>query len=224
MSMKNATRTVRRPGRSILSALTLAAACTLSAPAMAAGPQGGPAPQGGPGGMQGKAQSNPQLQRLKELRDEARSLGQQLGQIRQKAIENNESLQAQQKEFRANMKAAMKEDGYDPEGDYDRLLEIQKKLKQGGQGMEREQRMGLVQEFREKQMNLQKAEQKAMKDEGLQKQRQDLIEATQTAMKEQDPKAEKLMQRFEEIRQEIQQLRKEAFAGMQKKMPQKSAN
>jgi len=217
--MNHSPRTRRYTGRSILSALTLAAACTLSAPALAAGPQGGP------GGAQGaQAQSNPQIQKLKKLRSEARSLAEQLGKIRQQAIQNNESLQTQQSEFRDNMKTAMKENGYDPEGDYQRLLEIQKKLQKGGQGMERKQRMGLVQEFREKQMSLQKAEQKAMKDEGLQQQRQDLIESTQAAMKAQDPKAEKLMQRFEEIRQEIQQLRKEAFASMQKNMPQKSAN
>lgn len=215
--MNNFTRIPRLHGRSTLSALALAAVCTLSAPALAAGPQGGA------GSPQAQAQNNPQIQKLKELRSEAQSLAQKLGKIRQQAIENNEALQTQQSEFRDDMKTAMKEDGYDPEGDYQRLMEIQQKLQQGGQGMEREQRKGLVQEFREKQMNLQRAEQKAMQDEGLQQQRQDLIEATQAAMKDQDPEADELMQRFEGLQQEIQKLRKEVFASMQQKNPQ-SAN
>jgi hypothetical protein len=151
-----------------------------------------------------------QLQELQQLQQEMQTLGQQLDAIQQAALQANPELQNQQEQYRKKLTNAMQEQGADPEPVLERMGDIQEQLQD--EELDKEKRQQLINTYREKDMRLQRARQEAMQNEEVRKAAEDLSEATLTAMREQDPKTEELLQELEQLQQRMQKLISEARA------------
>lgn len=207
MQNSRLTRTFARGTR--LAALSLVSALLI------AGPVNAQSGQPAPGAQQSKGSS------MKELQTQARDLAKKLGQIREEAVQSDDALKARHEDFRKQLTAAMKEKGYTPEKDYQRMVEIRKEIQSAD--LDKEQRMELVKEFQKKQVELQQAQREAMQDEDLKEKRESLSQATVAAMKDRNPETENLMAEFDQVRQQLQQQRAAVKKKMIERMRQRKA-
>jgi len=163
-----------------------------SAPAMAQ-------PNQMPAKMEKQSGSSP----LK-LQMEARKISRQLDEIEKKTIQSNPDLQKQRKQLTDHMVKVMKEKGYSPEADRQKLIDLKKSILSGK--LKKDERKAKVQKFRTIRSRLQKAQSEAMKDKSLRQESQKLGKSTLVAMKKQNPQTEDLLKRFNEVKQKLRAL------------------
>jgi len=189
----------------ILTGVALSA--LIAAPAAAQPAQGGDSGKG-PGAMQKKGDPE-----LRNAQKKVRDLRQQLGQIQQKALDNNPELKQQQKDLQSLMKDKVKGqvDGADKK--MARLKEIRSTL-QGNKDMPKEERQKLMKEFQSTAQEFQQAQKKAMQDPEVQQAREKFQKDMRAAMNEEDPNTDQLMQDLQQARKEFQKKLQERFSGM----------
>jgi len=176
---------------------TLAAILALAAPATSAQQQ--PTPPGAAG-----QQPNTMQQEFMQVRDELQQLQQQLAEIQEKVLQNNPELQQRQEDFRDMVMDTMQDQGADPQGDINKLKTLQAQLQ--NEEIPEDKRQELVQDFRQTNMELQQAQQKALQDEEVQEAQKSLNEDMMTAMVDTDPKTETLLKQIEQARQKLMQI------------------
>jgi len=191
-------------------ALTLLLAGSLFAvPTAHAQSQGGAASQaqGGDSGM-----SQQKKQELRQAQKKVRELRQQIGQIQQKAMNNNPDLQKQQEDLKGLVKDKMKAKGQNPDQDISRMKEIRQKL-QNNKDMPKDERQKLMQEFQKTTQSFQQAQKSVMQDPEVQEARSQFRDDLMAAMKEENPKVEQMIKDMEQARKEFQQLMQKQFSG-----------
>jgi hypothetical protein len=152
-------------------------------PALAGAAPGGMAPGGG--GADPAAQ--------------AQALQQELMQIQNATLEANPALVDRQEQLGTLVRETMRENGHTPEADLEKMSEIRETLEAGDVGdAERET---LVTEFQELRAEFVGARQQAAADPQVQEEQQAFQEALLTAMREQDPRTDQLMQQMAQLQQ-----------------------
>lgn len=131
---------------------------------------------------------------VQKIQTEMRKLGTELAAIERKVVTTDTQLQAKRKHFSAHIVKAMNTLGYDPEGDSKRLAEIKKKVLSGK--LNQDEREAQIKKFRSIRENLIRGQMAAMQDKSLQKERQQLNEATMLAMKKENPHTGDMIKRF----------------------------
>jgi hypothetical protein len=178
----------------------------IAAPAAGQPAQGGGGGQG-PGMMQQKG--DPELRNAqKKMRD----LRKQLGEIQQKALDNNPELKQQRKDLRSLMQKKVKGQVEGADSKMARLKEIRSKL-QNNKDIPKSERQKLMKEFQSTAQLFQQAQQKAMQDPEVQQARKKFQKDLRAAMKEEDPNAEQLIQDLQQAQKDFQKKLQERFSG-----------
>jgi hypothetical protein len=151
--------------------------------------------------------SNAQMQAYREARVHLQKLGQRLGKIEEAAVKANPDLQKQQEQFRQLLIKTMKANGYDAQTKMNRLREVQKKL--ADKSVDKKERQALLGEFRQKSMEMQGAQRKALQNPEVQKSRAQLAKDTIAAMTKQDPDTPKLIDEVKQTRQHLMEMQKQ---------------
>lgn len=160
---------------------------------------------GGSGSAGAESQAQNTQQELRQLQQRVRKLQKQIREIQQKTLENNPELGDQRDEFRDLVESKMSEEGVDAEADRKRMKEIREKMRGGD--VSKEERQKLQEEMQTKRRAMMQARRSAMQDKEVQKKREQLRSDLQSAMKKEDPEAEKLI---EEYKQSTKKLREQA--------------
>jgi len=181
-------------------AAMLAAALALP---VAAGAQEA-APQAAP-------QAGQQKQKMQKIVQEYRQAAQKLQQIRQETIAENPELEEQREAFETQVQDAMSETGYDVEAGRTKMEKLGKRFQ--NEELSKEERQKLASEFQAERQKMQQAQQKVLQQEDIRKAGEKLQEDTLTAMKEQDPQTEELLQRMEKLRQQLQAMQPSGAMG-----------
>ncbi len=134
---------------------------------------------------------------------ELQEIQQRLGQIQQQAFENNPELQEQAQELETAFLDKMKEGGYEPERDMERLQELQQRFSE--EDVSESEREDMMAEAQEIQMNLQEGQQMAMQDDEIIDAQNRLQNDMLDAMRAEDPETDDLIARFEQLQQEQMQ-------------------
>lgn len=131
----------------------------------------------------------------------ARAIQQQLMQIRAATLEANPDLESRQEALGDLVRETMRESGHTPEADIAKMGEIRDSLED--EGMSAEERETLVQEFQQLRATFMGARQQAMADSEVQDAGAAFQQALLTAMREQDPRTDTLMQRMSTLQQQF---------------------
>jgi hypothetical protein len=142
------------------------------------------------------------------LQQEARQIGAQLSAIARKTIAGNKKLQAEGQHYSEHMIKAMQTIGYTPKADGKKMAAIQKALNSGN--LSQDERKAKIKEFQGLRMRMVQAQMGVMQDKSLRKERLKLNQDTMLAMKKQDPRAEKLMKRLNEIGKQLRRMARAA--------------
>lgn len=144
------------------------------------------------------------------LQIEARRIATELNKIEKKTIASNKSLQAKRKQFAEHVTQAMEKTGYNPKDDTKQLVALRDSI-MGGK-LSKDERAKKIQEFQTIRARLATHERKALQSKALREESRKLGQAMMMAMKKQDPKTDKLLQRLSEINQKLQAMRQAAAA------------
>ncbi len=186
-------------GRRLLA--LVAAAGLATATAVQAEPQ-----QQGQGPAHGDL-SGPQREQIKtfmQTREELLKVQQQLQQIQEKAVEARPALQKKQANFAALVEKEMKKQGHSPEQELAAIQALQNKLQSGDTPAG--QRQDLMQQLQQKASKYQEAQRAALQNEQVRSARKDLMKDIITAMKQEDPKTDDLIQQMEQKQQKLEEL------------------
>ncbi|MFA9462123.1 hypothetical protein [Thiohalorhabdus methylotrophus] len=165
------------------------------------------------GGGAGGSGMNEELKKeIRQAQQRVQELRQRIGKIQQQALQNNPELQEQRQDLKGLLKEKMQAKGTTPDKDLDRMKEIRKKLS-GNKDMPQGERQQLMQEFQKKAQGFQKAQKAAMKDPEVQEARKEFRDNLMTAMKEEEPKVDQLLQDLQQARKEFQQILSDRFSG-----------
>ena len=128
-----------------------------------------------------------------------------LKKLVQKTMEAHPDLQKQQQAFLDLMMAKMTSSGGgSPKDDLVAIEKLEQKLR--SEDTPDGERQALMAEYQEKAMAFRTAQVQALKDPEVQKAQGALRDATLTAMKQQDPQTEQLMQQMEQKQDEMKQM------------------
>jgi hypothetical protein len=130
---------------------------------------------------------------------QAQALQQELMQIQNATLEANPALVDQQEQLGALVRETMRENGHTPEADLEKMSEIRDTLEAGNVG--EAERETLVTEFQELRAEFVGARQQAAADPQVQQEQQAFQEALLTAMREQDPRTDQLVQQMAQLQQ-----------------------
>ena len=155
-----------------------------------------------------------------QKRNELQQLQSQLGEIQKKTMKKHPDLQKRQSDFRDLMISKMKEKGHDPDKDIGHLKSLQAKLQ--NKDIKPDQRKALIKDFRQTNMTLRMEQQKALQDGDVQKARQSLSNDILSAMRDEDPRTDKLLEKVKETRQSLMQMQRRAAAQAQGKQSPKT--
>lgn len=144
-----------------------------------------------------------QMKGFQKLQLKMYAVGQQLDEIRQKALEAKPKLKNQQDEYQSLLIKTMKKQGNDPDSALLRMHQIRGELQD--QGLTKGKRKQLITEYQQKEVQIQQAGHDAIQDKRVHKAAEELSKATIVAMREQEPKTAELLQEMEELRQQMQQ-------------------
>lgn len=133
---------------------------------------------------------------------EMQQIQQKLIAIQERTVEANPELQEQRENLETLATDAMEDAGYDPDALTGTLQSAQADLQD--ESLSEEEKMQTLREAREAQQELQKAEQAVMQDEEVVQAREEFQSNLMTAMREEDPEVNQLIERFQQLRQEMQ--------------------
>lgn len=138
-----------------------------------------------------------------EIQAKAQQLQTELIEIQRQALDENPELRDQGEALENMITEIMIENGADPEGDTQRLIELQRQAQQPG--VDDTQRQDMALEFQQIQQNLILARERAIADEKVQAEQMQFQTAMLEAMQRQDPRTEQLLAEMREI--QVQQQR-----------------
>lgn len=167
----------------------------------AAVPAQQPAPQPG-------ASPNGPQQEFMQKRAQLQQLTQQLGEIQKQAMDHHPELKKQQEDFRKLMISKMQANGHSPEQAIGHLKTLQTKLQD--KNIDPKKRQAMISDFRNTSMELEQAQREVMQDKDVQKARKSLTEAVLTAMRNEDPRTDKLISQVNETRRRLVQIQRQA--------------
>lgn len=154
-------------------------------------------------GNEAEAAEEPtQKEKRQELVQQYQKTVKKLQQIRDEAVTENPSLQEQSRTYEDRIEQAIKDSGYDLEAGREKLKEMGGRFQD--EDLSQEEREALAAEFQAERQKLQQAQQQASQQEEVVAAYRKLQENVITAMKEQDPQTEALMQRLRDLRQQLQ--------------------
>lgn len=145
-----------------------------------------------------------------QKRDELQQLSSQLGEIQKKTMKKHPELQKKQSDFRDLMISKMKKQGHDPNKDIDHLKSLQAKLQK--KDLQPDKRKALIKDFRQTNMTLRMEQQKVLQDKDVQQARESLSKDIISAMRDEDPRTDKLLKKVNETRQSLMQMQRRAAA------------
>lgn len=184
----------------------LAAAALVAALALPGLAPAQPAADGGQPEM--TAEQRAQLEEFRQTRAEMMQVQQQLAQIQESAVQARPQLQEKQQQFSELMLAEMKRQGHTPEEDLAELRALQGKLR--SDETPEGDRQALMSRLQAKAQAFQQAQQQAMQQPDLQQAQADLVQAVTTAMREDNPRTEALLEELQEKQRKLVQIRNEA--------------
>jgi hypothetical protein len=186
----------------------LALAMLLTGP-VAQAQQAGESPANTPSAAQ---QLNPEqqkmLQQFQQARQQTQQLQQQLGEIQKQTLAENPKLMKQQEAFRELLIDTMRDNGQQPEKKLDELESLQAKIQDNSRP--EQERQQLFRKFQQQNQVFAQAQREALQTESVQEAQERLNKAILTAMKDQNPKTEQLIQKMNQARQQMMQIRQEA--------------
>jgi multidrug efflux pump subunit AcrB len=150
------------------------------------------------------------MQEARQLHGEYMALQGRLSQIQQKTMEAHPELKKQEQEFVDLMMSKMNTSGKDTKAEMASIEALEQKLR--NEDTPDSERQALMNEYREKAMALKTAQVEALKDPEVREAQKQLMDDTITAMKEQDPQTEKLMQEMKEKQEQMQKIMQGAAA------------
>ncbi|MEN8132966.1 MAG: hypothetical protein ABFS45_22870 [Pseudomonadota bacterium] len=160
-------------------------------------------PQGGASeGM--TAAENKQVQAFEQVRSEYVKTQQRLEQIQADTIQARPELQKQEQAFNDLLVDKMKSDGHTPKQALAEIEGLQNQL--NSDKTTDSERQELTTQFQRKVMAYRKAQSQALQSEKVKKAQSELMEHMVTAMKEQDPQTEQLLQQMAQKRQQLEQM------------------
>ncbi|WP_018873546.1 hypothetical protein [Thioalkalivibrio sp. ALJ16] len=170
-----------------LAALVAAAALALASPlAMAQGMGQGQGQGGGP-------------------QMEMQQLQQTLAETQQRAIENNPDLEQKGEALENLVLDKMESAGYQPRRDLETLESAEEQLRDPDLSTEQQQEIFQSESVQQAQMNLQEAQQAVSQDEEILEAQAALREDLMSAMREENPDIDDVLQRMQAIQQQMQQ-------------------
>lgn len=150
------------------------------------------------------------LQQFKQLQQDMQQLQQQLDDIQKATLEANPELAQQQQDIEKMVMEQLRASGNDPEQKVKEIKSLQAKIK--NEGLPVEQRKSYYQDYRQKVMDFQKAQQKVMQNEDVQSAMKDLNKAMLVAMKEQNPKTEDLLSDIKKKQEAMMEIRRSVMS------------
>ncbi|HKJ88661.1 MAG TPA: hypothetical protein VKA48_09160 [Gammaproteobacteria bacterium] len=172
------------------------------------------AQSGGQGGGSGSTGLTKQeKQELRQAQQKVQKLRQRIGKVQQAAMKNNPDLQKQREDLKGLLKDKMQESGATPDKDLARMKEIRGKLSGKKNDLPKEKRQALMKEFQQKAQGFQKAQKAALQDPEVQKARDKFRNDLMTAMKDEEPKVDQLIQDLHQARKEFRKLLSQRFSG-----------
>lgn len=133
---------------------------------------------------------------------ELQQIQQELLTIQQRTLDANPQLQKQRKDLESMATKAMEDEGYDPDALVQTLDSSQETLQD--ESASDDKRMQALEEAQQAQQELQQAQQAALQNEKVAQAHRDFQSDLMTAMREEDPKVDDLIKRFEQIQQDMQ--------------------
>lgn len=188
-----------------VAALVLAAGLALAGSATAAD---SPAQGGGTPQEMTPAQRE-QIKSFMQTRQELMQVREKLQKIQEKAVDARPQLQKKQAHFAALVEKQMKSQGHSPKQELAEIQALQDKLKSGDVSGGEQQ--ALMQQLQQKATQYQQAQLAALKDDQIRSAREDLMKDILTAMKEEDPKTEDLMQTMRQKQQKLEQIHEQVL-------------
>lgn len=162
---------------------------------------------------QAQQDSGPSRKELMQTQRKLQNLQRELGQLRQKALDENPELAEEREDLRDMLVSTMQDNGHSPEKDQARMKEIQSKLQSGD--VKQGEKQKLVQEMRQRQRGLMQAQREAFQNEEIQEKAKQFEENLVAAMKEADPEAESLIKEYNQTQQQMQQQMRKMRAAQQ---------
>jgi hypothetical protein len=145
------------------------------------------------------------MQAARQLHGEYVELQNRLSLIQEKTMEAHPELKKQEQAFLDLMMAKMKSSsGASPKDDLATIEKLEQKLR--SEDTPDSERQALMAEYQEKAMAFRTAQVEALKDPEVQKAQGALRDATLTAMKQQDPQTEQLMQQLQQKQDEMKRM------------------
>jgi molecular chaperone DnaK (HSP70) len=141
-------------------------------------------------------------QDLTALLMEVDQIERRLAEIQRQAIVQNPELRDQARELQGLLVETMRAEGYSPEERLSRIQELQIELNRPG--LSQAEREAMISEAETEQQQLSEAEQAALEHAEVQQAAADFENRLLTAMKEQDPNTEGLIEQYEERTAQLQ--------------------
>lgn len=145
-----------------------------------------------------------QVEEFHQTRAELEQIEKKLEQIQKQTLETRPDLQQRQSEFSSLVEANMKSNDYNPKQELADLEELQDQLE--GDKVSEDQRQELMGQLQQKWTGLQKAQQEALQNPEVKQAHQQLVQDITSAMKEENPETEKLIQQMAQKQQELQNI------------------
>jgi hypothetical protein len=129
-------------------------------------------------------------------------LQQRLINLQQQALENSPELQDQAEDYRNELLAAMRQEGFDPMQSLSHIELIQQQLESSD--LNEQERLGLLAEAQEEQEQLELAEQAALEQEEVAAAREAFMDAMLAAMRDVEPQTDELIEQLDEKTAQLQ--------------------
>ena len=142
-------------------------------------------------------------QQAQQLMQSYRSDAQKLKQIHDKTIDNNPQLAKQQKAFEAQVKKAVKNQGYDVDAGQKRMEKYAKQLQ--NKDLSDDKRKAVMQKFQSERQQMVKARNAAMQQPEIQQAGEQLQQNTVQAMKKENGKTDQIISDMKTKRSKLQQ-------------------
>jgi|GEM_PF-6649457 len=150
--------------------------------------------------MQGSKMSGAKSEAM-QLYSEYKSLNQKINKIQGPVIENNEKLQKDLTEIQNLFSQIWEKNASNENLDMEKLKNLKGKLQD--ENLSEDKKQSLMQEYRDEAHKFQKAKDKTMNNQKIQKKQDILSEKIKTATIEANPEAEKIYSQLEEIENKL---------------------
>ena len=148
-----------------------------------------------------------QMQAARQLHDDYKELRQRLAMSQQKAMQAHPELQKQEEDLQAlTMSKISSRTGVNAKEEMAAITEIEQKLR--NRDAPDGERQKLIQEYEKRVQVFRDAQMQVMQDPEVQQAQAALMNATNAAMKQEDPQTEQLMEQMQQIQAEMLKLRK----------------